>query len=235
MTRFLTCLPVLATLLFAAPAHAQSTPGPVVVELYTSQGCSSCPPADKLLERLATRDDVLALALHVDYWDYLGWKDAFASPAYSQRQKGYAHVAGRKMVYTPQMVIMGREDIVGTDAMAVADLVAEYRTRPAQAHVALERNGDTLTIRLGPTDTSAGNYDVQLVRFTPHQTVDIKRGENAGQSVTYANVVHSWDVLGRWNGETAREVSVDIAGDLPLAVLVQHSGLGPIIAAKVLR
>ena len=99
---------------------------PVVVELFTSQGCSSCPPADAMLHKLAERDDVIALALHVDYWDYIGWKDEFAVPAYTKRQRGYARTNGRRMIYTPQMVINGQDDVIGAKPMDVSDLIQKH-------------------------------------------------------------------------------------------------------------
>ena len=110
---------------FLALAPLEGARADVVVELYTSQGCSSCPPADALLEQLAARDDVIALSLHVDYWDYLGWQDAFANPAFTKRQRGYAARAGSSMIYTPQMVIGGRDHIVGTKGMELSDLIAK--------------------------------------------------------------------------------------------------------------
>jgi len=99
------------------PAGQANADGPVVVELFTSQGCSSCPPADKILGELAKRDDVIALSLHVDYWDYLGWKDDFASPAHTARQQGYATALGERMMFTPQMIIGGTDSVVGSRAM----------------------------------------------------------------------------------------------------------------------
>src|SRR6056297_2439763 len=106
---------------------AMATSGPVVVELFTSQGCSSCPPADALLHDLAERGDVLALSLHVDYWDYIGWKDQFAQPAFTLRQKAYAVSGDRKMIYTPQMIVAGHVDVVGHKAMKVVRAIETAR------------------------------------------------------------------------------------------------------------
>lgn len=129
MRRFLTALVVAGVGTMAA---AQSSTSPVVVELYTSQGCSSCPSADRVLEKLAGRDDILPLSLHVDYWDYIGWADTFADPAYTQRQKVYARNMGERMIYTPQMVINGGAHVVGNRPMGRRGCVecSQGRTRP---------------------------------------------------------------------------------------------------------
>ena len=142
MLKFASFAIAMWTALFV-PAHAQS---PVVVELFTSQGCSSCPPADALLHELAGRDDVIALALHVDYWDYIGWEDAFADPAHTQRQRQYALEAGRRSVYTPQMVINGQTAIVGTKPMALSEAIAHYATKDMGVELALARTDEGLEI-----------------------------------------------------------------------------------------
>ena len=118
----------------------------VVVELFTSQGCSSCPPADRILGELAERDDVIALALHVDYWDYLGWKDEFASPQYTKRQRAYARAAGERTIYTPQMVIGGQDHVIGSRPMKVSQAIQKHIAKAQPVRVQLKRNGDTLTI-----------------------------------------------------------------------------------------
>lgn len=222
----------------AAPLAAETAgqTNPVVVELYTSQGCSSCPPADKLLRQLAGRTDVLALALHVDYWDYIGWKDEYANPAHTVRQKGYAHAAGRNMIYTPQMIVMGQEDVVGAHAMELADLIVRHQRAAPKVQVAVRRTGNRVVIGIrplaGPLD---GPLDVHLVRFTPLHHAEITRGENAGRNLEYANVVDGWAVLGQWDGQGGTEIPVTLEGDRPAAVLVQRPGYGPILAAARLQ
>ena len=119
---------------------------PVVVELYTSQGCSSCPPADAFLHDLAKRDDVIALALHVDYWDYIGWKDSFAKPEYTDRQHAYAHAANATTVYTPQMVINGKDHVIGSRPMEVIDQVMRHREAVTPVDVTVSRSGDAIDI-----------------------------------------------------------------------------------------
>ncbi|WP_146343805.1 DUF1223 domain-containing protein [Phaeobacter marinintestinus] len=231
MKRFFALFAMLCALA-AAPVAAQTSP--VVVELYTSQGCSSCPPADALLKKLTQRDDVLPLALHVDYWDYLGWKDKFADPSHAVRQKGFARVGGRKMVYTPQMIVMGQEDVVGAHGMELADLISAHSKKAPSLTVDLEREGGDLTVRVasagGPL---TGTFDIHLVRFTPYHEVKVKRGENAGRVLGYANVVDGWSVLGQWDPEDATEITVALDGDRPAAILVQRADYGPILGAAV--
>lgn len=228
--------------LLAAAAVALALAGPalpderlVVVELYTSQGCSSCPPADALLARLARRGDLLPLALHVDYWDYIGWPDAFADPAFSERQKAYARAAAARGVYTPQLVVGGSEDLVGTHEMELADLIAADRARPDQAELTLARSGGRLTIRAVARGRFAGPLLVQLVRFKPEETVEITRGENAGRTISYSNIVTEWREIGRWSGEEPLSLAVAVPGADPVAVILQEQGPGPIVAAAVAR
>ncbi|MFY0311399.1 DUF1223 domain-containing protein [Leisingera sp. D0M16] len=228
--RFLASM--LAVLVLALPVHGQSAAEPVVVELYTSQGCSSCPPADALLHELAARDDVLPLALHVDYWDYIGWKDKFARREHTRRQKGYARAGGRRMIYTPQMIIMGQEDVVGADAMQVEGAIQKYRKQPRPVSLKLRRHGGQLVIRLQPQgEMPDSRLLVQLVRFTPERTVSITRGELAGKTFTYANVVEDWQVAAEWDGAETLELTVPLTGSQPAAVLVQEAPFGPVIAA----
>lgn len=211
-------------------AYAQS--GPVVVELFTSQGCSSCPPADALLHRLADREDVLPLALHVDYWDYIGWKDQFAKAEHTLRQKGYAHAGGRSMIYTPQMVIMGQDDVVGADAMELADVIAKHHRSAPQVQIEAVREGEVLTLRLQAlVELPQQQLIVQLVRFAPVKSIVITRGELAGSQFDYANVVENWLQLDTWEGQSELTLVVPMTGAEPAAVLVQQGAFGAILAA----
>lgn len=219
-------------ILVSAPAHAQTSP--VVVELYTSQGCSSCPPADAILQKLAQRDDVIALALHVDYWDYIGWADTFADPIYTTRQKGYAQAGGRRMIYTPQMIINGQDDVVGAKPMEVVDLIRRHSERTAPVSLQIQRSGDRVVIKAQSIE-AAGPMVVQLVRFTPLQAVEITRGENRGKTIDYANITHGWTKLADWNGDAPFEMRAEAPGDDAVVVLVQGSQYGPILAAAQLR
>ncbi|MEP3333421.1 DUF1223 domain-containing protein [Sedimentitalea sp.] len=220
--------------LFSASLSAQGRT--VVVELFTSQGCSSCPPADAILHKLAERKGVIALALHVDYWDYIGWKDEYALSSHTKRQRGYARVAGREVVYTPQMIINGVDDVVGAHPMEVAEIIDREKSSTAVVALSAERNGSRLTIRAAPVSRPLdGPVTVQLVRYTPLKTANITRGENAGHRLDYANVVEDWTSLGEWDGAEPYEVHTNLEGNLPVVVLLQNSGPGEIVAAALAK
>ena len=227
MRKFLSMLT--AIFLIASPAVGGERP--VVVELFTSQGCSSCPPADALLHKLADREDIIALAFHVDYWDYIGWKDIFASPAYTDRQRAYAFAGGRRMVYTPQMVINGQEDVVGNRPMDVADLIDQHRAEPDTVDLNVKRKGGNVAIDAQARVGLDGPMIVQLIHYRPKSVVDIKRGENAGRKLSYANVVIDVATLGEWNGRDVLSLNALLKSDLPAVVLVQQKGYGPVVAA----
>jgi hypothetical protein len=215
------------------PARAQSEPL-VVVELFTSQGCSSCPPADALMLELVERRDIIGLALHVDYWDYIGWKDEYGNPDYTRRQKGYAQTGGRKMVYTPQMIVNGQEDVVGARAMKLAELIETHKKTPRLIAVQANRDGRSVVVRMQALDDKAaqtGPYDVHLVRYTPLRNTRITRGELAGHDLAYANIVDDWTVMGQWDGRAPKEMQVEIEGARPAVILVQKTKFGAILAA----
>ena len=231
--RYLLRTAALAATCFAAPAMAENSP--VVVELYTSQGCSSCPPADDMLAYLATRDDVIALALHVDYWDYIGWVDEFANPEHTRRQQNYARAAGETTIYTPQFVIEGEDIVIGARGMDVADLISRHRQQEQSVDVALDWEGDLLTIDAEMSEDEAdGDYVVQLVQILPEQTVDIRRGENAGRTISYSNVVQSLEVVGQWDGVEPISIEADVSGADQVAVIIQHGTNGPVVGAAKL-
>ena len=216
----------------AGAAAAQSKPV-VVVELYTSQGCSSCPPADAFMATLVANPDVIALALHVDYWDYIGWKDDFADAAYTDRQKEYARVVGSRTIYTPQMIVNGRDRVEGNNPEAVDALVRMHLEEPLGASVMLQRDGDVLTIRAMAAAgvTLQGPLTVNLVRYTPEATVAIERGENAGLTMTYHNIVTSFEAVGAWSGDAPLVLETTVSGDGPIAVFLQADGPGAVLAA----
>lgn len=207
---------------------------PVVVELYTSQGCSSCPPADRLLAELSDRDNVIALALHVDYWDYIGWADAFADPAHTERQKAYARAHDKRSVYTPQMIVAGADLIIGTKPMELADSIQAHSERTPPVAVTLIRNGDRVRIE-ARAERFRGEAIVDVVGLIDERTVDITRGENAGRTLTYHNIVSSWTRVGEWDGAGVFQATVQVAPGRPIAVIVQQDGYGPILGAAQLR
>jgi hypothetical protein len=217
----------------AAPRAAEKTGHPVVVELFTSQGCSSCPPAEAFLADLAKRKDVIALEYHVNYWDYIGWKDPFARAEYTARQRGYVQALGGSSLYTPQMVIAGRDHAVGSRRESVNSKIAAYR--PALGEPALTlapAAGNKLRIQIGAGE-APGAHDILLVTYDkPHRT-EVRRGENEGRVLVNANVVRSIRKVGEWNGEPVDTVvsAGPKSGNGGCAVLVQRSGFGPIVAA----
>ena len=209
----------------AATAQAQ----PVVVELFQSQGCSSCPPADANLNAIADRPDVLALSFAVTYWDNLGWKDTFASPQYTARQWDYAHALRHDNVFTPQVVVNGRIDGVGAQPGEIEKLM-QRAERPGGGP-ALSIGGGAVMV--GAAERPAKAADVWLVRYDPRVIqVAIQRGENSGRTLPHRNVVRELVRLGAWNGQAAR-FAIPASHDpaLSTAVLVQTSGAGPILAA----
>jgi hypothetical protein len=206
-----------------SPVAAQEARVRPVVELFTSQGCSSCPPADRILSDLAKDPSVIALSLSIDYWDYLGWRDTLASPAHSARQKAYAKTRGDRQVYTPQMVVNGVAQVPGSERAAIDRAIAEARKTPMVA-VSVRIEGDKLVVRL-PAGDAAGGADVWLCPVSTSVPVDVSRGENKGHTLTYANVVRGWTKLGTWTGQPATfTVTAPIPGPETgdaLAVLVQ--------------
>lgn len=223
-----------ATLMaWSAPAYAEDRP--VLLELYTSQGCSSCPPADAMLARIANSDNIIALALHVDYWDYLGWRDAFASPQYVDRQRAYARVANHRTIYTPQFVLHGQRDVAGYRPDEIARYVAELSMEAETVDLHLTKSAAGLTIDLKPVGNPVGRTIVQVVRYSPAQAVDIKRGENAGNRIVYANIVTDWKQVARWNGRGNTSLRVPLSGSEPVVVIVQADGPGPVLAVRRLR
>ena len=228
LTAALTC----AGFLLAGASQAEQRP--VVVELFTSQGCSSCPPADAIFSTLADHDDVIAIALHVDYWDYIGWKDEFGHPAHADRQRGYAAQAGRRSVYTPEMIVNGETDIVGTKPMLLSEAIAAHKETGARMALNAQREGGSLRITGTVPTGVVGPMEVHVLRVTPAHTTKITRGENKSKTFTYTNIAHDWRVIGTWDGQRPLDLSVEISGEEPVVVLVQQAGPGAIVAAAKL-
>ena len=211
-------------------AFAQSQPV-VVIELYTSQGCSSCPPADDFLAMLAMDPSILPLALHVDYWDYIGWADKFADAKFTDRQKDYAHQAGSRSIYTPQMIVGGLDRVEGYKREETGELIRKHLDAAQDIGLTVDRKGNILTIHADANASLGGNTKVQLVRYTPLETVNIERGENAGRTITYYNIVRSWQTIGDWSGAAPLDLQANVKGDEPLVVIVQQDGPSYIVAA----
>ncbi|WP_394888193.1 DUF1223 domain-containing protein [Mesorhizobium sp. AaZ16] len=234
---------MLAVPIFAAAASAEDAKPLGVIELFTSQGCSSCPPADALLAEMAARDDFVALAYHVDYWDYLGWRDTLGSPENTARQHGYGRSMGIRSVYTPQAVINGRIHVNGSSRSKISGAVEELNRSGQGLGVGLSvaRTGESVVIEAEGAKGETKNAHLVVVYFEPTQPVVIERGENAGRTVTYWNAVTDIQTAGMWHGEAARfelpASEVDRKGGC--AVLLQSvskEGLpGPILGAAMIR
>jgi hypothetical protein len=219
----LTCLVVLI------PQRAQPEPR-AVIELFTSQGCSSCPAADKLLAEYAQDRSVIALTLAVDYWDYLGWKDTLALNGHTVRQRAYAKARGDRQVYTPQAVIDGAVHVLGSDKAAIERSILQIREQssPLSLPVKVEQVGDKLTVTVPASKDEKGQAEIWLCPITKSVPVTIGRGENSGHTITYTNVVRRWIKLGDWTGK-AETFDVPVktikTGDIDAAAVMVQSGV----------
>ncbi len=219
-------LVALAACALAAPAFAADPDHPVVVELFQSQGCSSCPPANARVLAIAGRPDVLALSWEVTYWDHLGWRDTFGNAAFTQRQYDYARALGHDGVFTPQVVVNGRVDGVGSQDGELAGLITQGDRGNAGPAVHVTDSSAQIGAGSGQADVMLVRYDPALVR------VPIRRGENAGETLPHRNVVHQVIKLGTWRGQAETfALPTAPAGGLKSAILLQAAGTGPILAA----
>lgn len=212
----------------AVPAMAEDA---VVVELYTSQGCSACPPADEFMAMLTADPRIIALSLHVDYWDYIGWEDVFAQPKFTDRQRAYAKVIGNRTIYTPQLIIGGQDRIEGFLPIETSEQLRRHLSATSPVQLVLERLGDTIAIRAVANPPLTEPVQVQLVRYLPEQAVTIESGENAGKTITYRNIVTSWETVGEWSGREPLEMTAPAAGSEPAVVILQAYGPSTIVAA----
>ncbi|MFC5386917.1 DUF1223 domain-containing protein [Aquamicrobium segne] len=239
------------SLLLCVPVSAQESDGVVstpvgVVELFTSQGCNACPPADRFFTELAARGDVIALAYHVDYWNYLGWRDTLSNKDNTKRQYAYMRAFEARSVYTPQAVINGRTHVNGADRAAVDFALSTLKSagNGMKVPVTIRREGESMVIEAGDTDLGGGlpaSARVVLAWFEPPQTVDIVRGRNHDRQVTYWNAVSAMQTVGVWHGKSQRY-------ELPVGEMMQKGGCavllqgnagnglpGPIIGAAMIR
>jgi hypothetical protein len=202
--RLARCLGALVMVGLAGQAAASPAPK-VVIELFTSQGCSSCPPADEFLGELARRPEIVALSLPVDYWDYLGWKDTLAQPAFTARQRAYASARNDKQVYTPQMVVNGVKPVIGSERAKIEGLIAKWANNGTlPLTVGVSETASTVTVEIGGTAGAPASGEVWLLPVARAREVAIGRGENKGRTVTYVNVVRGMVKLGDWSGQAAR-------------------------------
>ncbi len=230
-----TLIPTLAALcLLPASVMAQDTP--VVVELFTAQGCPSCPPADAFLEELAAREDVIALSLHVDYWDYIGWEDTFGKPEHTERQRGYAETQGQKMVYTPQMVINGTDHAVGTHRIDVTDLIDAHLGEGTDGvSLDVSRDGEAVRVVARASDPQDASLSVKRLHIVPEARVDIKHGENAGRVARHVNIVTEIEDVANWNMRSPLRLDLEASSQRKSLVVLQQGSTGPILAAKWLH
>jgi hypothetical protein len=224
---------VLACAMSAIPAHADQPRA--VVELFTSQGCSSCPPADRLMGQLSRDPSLVALSLPVDYWDYIGWKDTLALHGHTTRQRAYAAARGVQQIYTPQAMINGIDDALGSDKRAIERTIAQTHrsAKPLALPVSISVSGDDVSVSLPAASDGHRNGLIWLCPVSSEVKVKIGRGENRGRTISYYNVVRRWVKLGEWNGtaQTFEAKLADLADDKfaltdvdRLVVLVQSGG-----------
>ena len=227
ISRWSGALGIVAFVAVIRPAEADPR---AVVELFTSQGCSSCPPADKLLGEFSADPSVVALSVPIDYWDYLGWKDTLADPAHSARQRAYAHMRGDRQVYTPQIVVNGATHVLGSDHTAIERAIAQTDQKPGvmSLPVLISMGGGGLNVQVDTAKTDHAAGEVWMCPVRKSVPVSIERGENRGRTITYHNVVRGWIKLGDWNGSDANwtiPVSDIKVGDADAAVVMVQEGM----------
>jgi len=225
----------LFSFIFANQAFADDV---VVVELFTSQGCEKCPPANLLMEDLTRDETVISFSWHVDYWDFMGWQDTMAKPAFTERQKAYNETLGRKGVYTPQAIINGRREVAGSNKMGLFDIIHSSKTSDAlPITVTFEGDASVLNIKLNGPETVEGAV-IKIIWLDSMQRIKISDGKNAGKTITYVNAVKSFKNIGVFQGE---ELTIplnlndaDRNGADRIVVLLQMGETGPILgAAKI--
>jgi hypothetical protein len=226
---------------FAAPSLARAE-AKAAIELFTSQGCSSCPPADKLMGELALDPSLVVMSLAVDYWDYLGWKDTLALKGHAKRQHAYSKVRGDREVYTPQVVVNGLMHVAGNDRGAIERAVEITRreSKTMRLNVSVTRTGYALVVEVPAGKELQVDAEVWLLPISTKVSVSIERGENRGKTVTYNNVVRRWVKLGEWKGNsevfTIALKDVQAAEIDSVAVLVQNGGAaapGTVLGAAI--
>ena len=230
---------IVAALLFAASdSFAEPAAQPTLVELFTSQGCSSCPPADAYLIELDKRDDLIALSMHITYWDYIGWKDPFASQAVTERQRAYGRLIGRGRIYTPEIIVNGVLDEVGSRRAAVNRAIDKAQaSMPDQLDSGLSMIAhDKLQVSVPGADFD-GSATVWLARYDNEHVTEIERGENRGRTLRNINVVREIREIGVWNGnsldiELPMSALISDNGNDGCVIIVQQDGYGRVLGAR---
>ncbi|MBY5408584.1 DUF1223 domain-containing protein [Rhizobium leguminosarum] len=196
--RFL--IPLIAGVVLSGPLQAEDGTPKGVVELFTSQGCSSCPPADAAFRKLVNQGDVIALAYHVDYWNYLGWADTLSSKENTERQYGYARTMGRSNVYTPQAIVNGRGHLAGADLNGINSKIDTFSSEGNGLTIPISAamRGDELEIKIG---AGQGKANVVMVYFDKEKTIDVEKGENSGKKISYLHSVTNVETVGMWDGK----------------------------------
>lgn len=210
-----------------------------VVELFTSQGCSSCPPVDEMVGKMAKQDELIVLSFHVDYWNYIGWKDPFSSPEATERQKGYRRALKKSYVYTPQVIVDGTTEIRGRKKSEIAARVKAARKR-AKLNITLTQTGDGLVdIRIPAGHHWGPAADIWVAVYDNQIKTDVRAGENKGKTLINTNVVRAFQRIGRWRGKeltlTLPLVALGGKGHDGCAIIVQRPNFGPILGAKNLQ
>lgn len=216
-------------------AKATDTTSPVVLELYTSQSCSSCPPADRLLQELAQSDpSVIPLSFHVDYWDYLQWKDPFSSPDNTERQRRYGDTFGRNNVYTPQLIVDGRKEMVGSHEAAVRSAVASAKSTPKPVAVTITPQAKTYQVTISAKKSAQiAKADIWLARIVKYAKTSVPRGENAGATIENVNNVVEMVRLKSWTADAPLTIPVTQGEEDGIAILVQTEHQSSILGAAL--
>jgi hypothetical protein len=203
ISRWSGTLGVCAIIAIVRPAHAADPRA--VVELFTSQGCSSCPPADKIIGEFAKDPSVIALSMPIDYWDYLGWKDTLADARFSARQKAYSHARGDRDVYTPQVIVNGSVPVIGSDRAGIEDAIGNTRKTASvmSIPVTISISGKQIDVSVAASKApTAAHGEVWICSVSKAVPISIGRGENSGREITYHNVVRNLLKVGDWNGSS---------------------------------
>lgn len=218
--------------LFTPQAGSAANNHPVLIELFTSQGCSSCPPADELAADLVKDPNNIVLSFNVDYWDYLGWRDTLAKPEYTQRQYDYAKSRGDGSVYTPQMVVNGGAHAVGSKQRDVQREIANSRESELSADIKLSISGKSISVEI-PAASVEGEATLWLMAVEPRVKQKIERGENSGRDIVYVNVVRNLVPAAMWSGEPYKgswmRDAVMTKGTTEVVAVLQHNKVGKVI------